>query len=347
MLGNVFGRRISRLFHLLVAVLIVAGGVAGGWASARATQEAPATPRTATPEELADPDGAFVEIDGVQVYYVARGPEDGPAVVLLHGLLGSTLTWSATLDELAAAGYRVVAIDLPPFGLSDKSPELDYSVSGQADLVVGVMDALGIERAAIVGHSAGGPLAGTIAERYPDRVAKLVLVAPAYLGLLFATAMVGDAAIPTHPAEGTSGPGLQPSFALFPILFNPANDPYDPADQARIRAAVVAERARVLQDAPAGPDPFRFMWLPGWEAGLLAYGRSWLNDPALMGPDPAAITVPVLLIAGEYDQIAGIAEPLQELLPGTELTIIPGVGHIPMQEAPAAFNQALLTFLAG
>jgi hypothetical protein len=64
MLGNVFGRRISRLFHLLVAVLIVAGGVAGGWASARATQEAPATPRTATPEELADPDGAFVEIDG-------------------------------------------------------------------------------------------------------------------------------------------------------------------------------------------------------------------------------------------------------------------------------------------
>src|SRR5690606_24147837 len=129
-----------------------------------------------------------LDLDGTSIYYVARGPETGSAVVLIHGLLGSTLDWEGTLDALAAAGYRAIALDLPPFGLSAKSPELDFLAAAQAERVVGLMDALGIEQATIVGHSAGGPVAGAIAERYPDRVTRLVLVSPAYLGL-FQTVM--------------------------------------------------------------------------------------------------------------------------------------------------------------
>jgi len=337
-----FGWRICPL--LLVVSLVV--GI-GGWTSVSAELGSPATPAPTSPEELADPDGAFIDVDGACVYYVARGPDDGPAVVLLHGLLGSTLTWSATMDELAAAGYRAIAVDLPPFGLSDKSPDLDYAVSAQAELTIVVMDALGIERATVVGHSAGGPLASTIAERYPNRVAKLVLVAPAYLGLLFAPEPGDDAATPTHPAPSTPAPGRQPSFALFPVVFDPTNDQRDPEDQARIQDAVAAERVRLLEGASTpldGPDPFRFTQIPGWEAGLLAYGRIWLNDPSLMGPNPAAIAAPVLIILGESDQ-AAIGPALKAVLPEAQAVVLSGVGHFPMEEAPADFNQALLAFL--
>jgi pimeloyl-ACP methyl ester carboxylesterase len=330
-----------------VAFLAVVGGLSG--AMAAVSVEAIATPETVAPEDLADPGGAFVEVDGARIYYVARGPEDGPAVLLLHGLLGSTLTWNATIDALAAAGFRAVAFDQPPFGLSDKSPDLDYSVSAQADRTIGVMDALGIERAVLVGHSAGGPLAGTIAERYPDRVAKLVFVAPAYLGLLLtadsATASPAPSAAAT--AEGSPRPGRQPSLGLFPVLFDPTNDPHDPADQARMRDAIAAERARQAEEtpaAPAGQDPFRFIQIPGWEAGLLAYGRVWLNDPAILGPAPEALTMPVFLIWGEHDRSA-ISEQMRALLPDAAWAIIPKVGHFPMEEAPAAFSRELLAFL--
>ena len=173
-----------------------------------------------------------------------------------------------------------------------------------------------------------------------------MLVAPAYVGLLFA--QQGDgAATPTHPAQVTPGPGRQPSFALFPVLFDPTNDPHDLEDQARIREAIAAERARMLAEASTpldGPDPFRFTRIAGWEAGLLAYGRTWLSDPTLMGPNPAAITAPVLIILGENDQTA-IGPALAAVLPDADSAVVGGVGHFPMEEDPAAFNQALLAFL--
>src|SRR5688572_15594953 len=100
-----------------------------------------------TPQELADPDGQFLDIDGVSIYIQACGDAANPAVILLHGFGGSTFTWRGTLDPLVEAGYYVVAMDLPPFGLSDKSAGLDYTRTGLANLVVGVMDDLDIETA--------------------------------------------------------------------------------------------------------------------------------------------------------------------------------------------------------
>ncbi|MBA2519598.1 MAG: alpha/beta hydrolase, partial [Chloroflexia bacterium] len=323
--------RIARPAVLLVALFTLIGSL---WSpvTTMAGQQL-ATPETLTAEALADPEGAFIEVDGVRFYYVARGLEDGPVVLLLHGLLGSTLSWTATIDALASAGHRVIAFDQPPFGLSEKSPALDYSVAAQADRTIGLMDALGIERVALVGHSGGGPLAGTIAERYPDRVSKLVLVAPAYLGLLFAPTSGDEAPDATHPAAASPRPGRQPSFTLFPVLFDPANDPRSPDDQARLREAIAAERAALSQAMPladASQDPFRLTRIVGWEAGLLAHGVAWLNDPAIMGPNPAAITAPILLVWGEGDGIAGVGEQLQALFPGAAAVIYPGVGHFPM-----------------
>ncbi len=77
------------------------------------------------PAALAEPDGFFVQVDGVRIYGRALGPEDGEPVLLVHGFGGSTFSWRHTLKALAEAGYRAIAFDRPPFGLSAKQGALD------------------------------------------------------------------------------------------------------------------------------------------------------------------------------------------------------------------------------
>jgi alpha-beta hydrolase superfamily lysophospholipase len=109
-----------------------------------------------SPQELADTGGAFAEVNGASIYYIAKGESSNPAIILIHGFGGSTFTWRGNIDALAGAGYYVVALDLPPFGLSDKSPEIGYSRSDFAAYVAGLMDYLEIESATFVGHRRGG-----------------------------------------------------------------------------------------------------------------------------------------------------------------------------------------------
>jgi pimeloyl-ACP methyl ester carboxylesterase len=132
-------------------------------------------PDPVSPSELADPDGDFVNVDNIQLYYV-HIPSDGEPVILLHGFGGSTVTWRDTMPALAASGYDVYALDLAGFGLSEKGWAIDYSHERQAARVVQFMDQMGIERAFIVGHSMGGNVAAYLAIRYPDRVGGLILV---------------------------------------------------------------------------------------------------------------------------------------------------------------------------
>lgn len=135
------------------------------------------------PESLADPNGAFVSLkNGEQLYYVQSGPVSGEPIVLLHGFGGSTVTWAETIPVLAEAGYNVYALDLYGFGLSDKGWGANYSRAAQATRVIGFMDALGINRAVLVGHSMGGGIAAAVALSHSERVSKLVLVDGSVLG---------------------------------------------------------------------------------------------------------------------------------------------------------------------
>jgi pimeloyl-ACP methyl ester carboxylesterase len=131
---------------------------------------------------FAGPDGRFIDVDGTSTYIITAGPADGPAVVLVHGFGGSTYSWRYTGAVLAAAGYRVVAMDLRGFGLTVKSWDGDYSHAAQARLVLGVMDAVGVESAVLVGHSMGGNVVATVAQIAPDRARALVLVDAAVVG---------------------------------------------------------------------------------------------------------------------------------------------------------------------
>lgn len=90
-------------------------------------------------QSLADENGTFVDVGSASIYYVTAGDPTKPPVILIHGFGGSTFTWRDTLPALADAGFYAIALDLPPFGLSDKNPELDYSRSSMAIWVAGLM----------------------------------------------------------------------------------------------------------------------------------------------------------------------------------------------------------------
>lgn len=286
------------------------------------------------PAALADEDGLFVTLNGYNVYYLDRGPQDGPPVVLLHGFLGSVIDWTNTFPALTQAGYRVIAYDRPPFGLSDKRTELNYSLQAMTDLTAALLDDLDIDKAVIVGHSAGGSVAADFALRYPERVEKLVLI---------------DAAI------GINGPSADGGN---PFAFLGSVDPDSPLAQNLIRAFFTGDFGQdMLGQAVNDPSAIdqellakreRGLKVKGWEGGLLAFVRdSLLPESQFDLEQLRTVTLPVLLIWGEADEIVPISvgENLAELFPNETWITYPNVGHLPMDEATEQLNADLLEFL--
>lgn len=174
----------------------------------------------------------FIEIGGLRVRYLEEG--SGPAVLLLHGAsLGSSAdVWMANLADLAGYGLRVIAPDLPGFGLSDGSP--DHSVGFRTRFVPLFLDALGIDRAHIVGHSQAGQIAVQVALTHPARVGKVVVIGTASVLPPLPNSAAGDA------AEGDDGGDSEPTIyetrrALADSVF----------DQSRVTPEAVALRHRM------------------------------------------------------------------------------------------------------
>jgi pimeloyl-ACP methyl ester carboxylesterase len=292
-----------------------------------------------TAQDFADPDGLFVEIEGATLYYVDRGNPDGNPLVLLHGLGGSTADFYTMMEPLEDAGYRVIAFDRPPFGLADKSPDLDYSLANQAAWTVGLMDYLGIERATLIGHSAGGPLVAKVALDYPERVDRLVLLA---------------GSIDTWQGSGEGNAATNAVGFLIQQTFNP--DQESAREQLReyfsqetLLAGQAASRVTPI-DFTSERIAYATRWtqIEGWEAGLLAFGRAFIADRTGVTPDMTAdITQPTLLIWGREDsQIPlRVGLRLQETIPNNQMVILEEAGHLSWEDAPEAFNAALLQFL--
>jgi pimeloyl-ACP methyl ester carboxylesterase len=141
-----------------------------------------------------------VPVAGATVSLRESGDPAGPAAVLLHGGSSSAATWDRLAAALTAAGHLVIAADLRGHGGSARTR--DYPLHGYSDDIRGLMDALGIGSAALVGHSLGGYAATVVAEREPDRVSRLVLEEP------------GMPARDTESSHGLSGPRfLLPALA--------------------------------------------------------------------------------------------------------------------------------------
>src|SRR5260370_30843802 len=98
----------------------------------------------------------FTSVDGVRIHHQEAGDDKAPPIILIHGFISSNLIWSEVFLPLAAAGFRVIAPDLPGYGYSDKPDTADYTIESHARAVTGLMDRLEVEKATIVGASYGG-----------------------------------------------------------------------------------------------------------------------------------------------------------------------------------------------
>ncbi|MEL6307720.1 MAG: alpha/beta hydrolase [Chloroflexota bacterium] len=293
-----------------------------------------------TPQDLADDNGAFTMVNGAEIYYVTEGDPSNPAVMMIHGFGGSTFTWRDNIGAIADAGYYAVALDLPPFGLSDKSVDLDYSRSGFADIVVGLMDELGIETATIMGHSMGGGVTAYVAVRHTERVDSLIFVA----GGVFETSMVSE--------EDEENTGDSP-FAFLDSI-NPESE--QAADLLRLALRPVTFGqiiATAYYDAEAVTDEVidgyaRPLQLENWAEGFLAYSVAEETEPITLDSfAEAAAGIPVQIIWGVEDTWVpiGLGEAMDAVLGGVDFVTYPETGHLPMEENTEMFNDDVITFL--
>jgi pimeloyl-ACP methyl ester carboxylesterase len=304
-------------------------------------------PSTISATALASPDGDFATVGGSTVYFEVSGPGDGPVVVLIHGLLGSSANFTSLRTALAAQGFRVVAVDRPPFGLSDKGAQVDYTLNGQGDLVVGLMDVLDIKRATLLGHSAGAPVAANIALRHPERVDKLILVS----GLLTVDTSRVE---PGADTSGFDNPALPFIFAFIAQGANPSRA-WAAAElrEAFSDARLVAFQRANYRDPPDLNPEFidrltAFTRIQGWEDGFRAYGRAFAGDRSAVTAERLSnLTQPTLLIWCKQDPLvsAAIGRALDNLLPNARLVEYDDCGHVPWEERPSEFERDIRTFL--
>lgn len=263
----------------------------------------------------------LIDMSGVRLHVRDRGPKDAPPILLLHGLGGSLQTWDAWSGPLSAK-HRVIALDLPGAGLSPPDPTGDYRDERSLQLILALLDRLGIQRVSIVGHSVGGRIAWTLAAHHADRVDRLVLVAP----------------------DGFASPG-----------FEYGRRPEVPALMG-LMVHVLPKPLLRMNLAPAYADPAALtdalttryhdlLLAPGAREAMLArMQQTVLQDPV---PQLRRIRAPTLLLWGDQDAMIPVANADDYLraMPDARLVALPGVGHVPQEEAPVRSLEPVLSFL--
>jgi pimeloyl-ACP methyl ester carboxylesterase len=257
---------------------------------------------------------------------------EGPDILLLHGL-GAT---KASFFEAAAAlsrAHRVHALDLPGFGSSSKPAFAAYDAGYFADAVLGVMDAMGIERAHIVGNSLGGRVALEVGLRSPDRVGALGLLCPAVAFVRRGYDPIVRLLRPelgVLPHRFTRGMVANQFWSLFAD-----RDQVDPS----VADVVVEEFQRIYGSAGA-----RLAFLSAARNVYLErpFGRGGFY-PRLAGLEP-----PALFVWGSHDRLipAAFARQVAEWLPGAEQIVLEDCGHVPQVERSAQTNGLLQRFFA-
>jgi pimeloyl-ACP methyl ester carboxylesterase len=307
-----------------------------------------------------------VHASGIDIHLAEAGA--GPAVVLLHGFPELWFSWRHQLRALAQAGYRAVAPDLRGYGRTTAPPAVeDYAMVHMAADVVGILDALGEDRAVVAGHDWGANIAWACAQLHPDRVAAVAALSmpfqprppqPPVPLLRRMTATRFNWAL-YFQEPGVAEAELEHDVTRTLRLMFYALSGDAPEDLApRLLGGLPAE-SRLLDSIP---EPGQ---LPGWlTADDLSYyaaefsrtgftgalnryrnlDRDWA-DRGRLGAAP--ITQPALFVGGGRDTATRSVrhEPMEHAVTDLRSVIIPGCGHWIQQEQPAAVNKELVTFL--
>ena len=270
---------------------------------------------------LSSPDDMIVVAD-TTLHVRDSGPRTPHAVILLHGFGSSLHTWEPWAQALQD-DYRVVRLDLPGSGLSLADPSGRYDDARTTELLVALMDRLGLASAVLVGNSIGGRIAWNFAAQHPDRVTKLVLISPDGF------------------ASGAFRYGEKPSVPFFAHVLRYVL----PKSMIRSSVASAYGNPALLTDETVDRY-YDLMLAPGARDALISrMEQTVLQDPV---PTLRKIQLPVLLLWGEKDRLIPVSNAMDysRELPQSEIVAFPELGHVPQEEAPTRSLQSIKAFLA-
>ncbi len=253
---------------------------------------------------------------------------DGPPLVLIHGYLVSHWYFRQVIGDLARR-FSVIALDLPGHGESDRpSPDrFGYDLPALADVVAGTLDALGVPRAHVWGHSMGGGVALTLAARHPEKVDRLLLE---------------DAAVYPLPLP------LQGKLVLLPLVGRAIfMKLYARRDLAAVERS--AYRDPSLFDEQAVDYYWERFNRAGGRAALYALFEHTITALDASTGDPARVKAPTLVVWGDEDRVVPPAhgERLAREIQGARLEVVKACGHVPHEEGIGPLLAAALPFLTG
>lgn len=281
----------------------------------------PDKPRAALEAKYLRDPSDMIEVAGARLHVRDNGPKDRPAVIMTHGFGSSLHTWEAWAVGLQDS-FRVIRFDLPGSGLSEPDAMGRYDDRRSFQVLIALMDQLGVRRASLIGNSIGGRISWGFAAEHPDRVSKLVLVSP----------------------DGFASQGF--SYGVAPKV----------PKTLEVMQYVLPRFMLKMNLAPAYGDPkaltegmvdryYDLMLAPGSRAALI----DRMRQTVLESPEGllSQIKAPTLLVWGEKDGAIPVsnAADYQRLLPRSELVTFPGVGHLPQEEASQTTLPAVKAFL--
>ena len=307
--------KIRRTTKFLGAVVLLAFFTIAywGWTPDKSWEELEATYL----EDSAD----ISTVLGNQMHVRDRGPKDAPAVILIHGFASSLQTFEGWQDRLKSE-FRVISIDLPGSGLSRPDSARDYSDERSIALIKEIMDQLGIARATLAGNSIGGRISWRFAGVHPDRVDKLVLIAPDG----FASDGFEYGKAPEIPAMTNIMKVFLPRYLIEENLTPAHGDP----------STMTPDMVKRYHDLLIGPGTR--------QAVIDRMAQTVLIDPV---PILKTINVPVLLLWGEKDNLIPASHALDysNVLSDSRTVVLPELGHVPQEENPAQSLDPVRAFL--
>jgi pimeloyl-ACP methyl ester carboxylesterase len=263
-------------------------------------------------------DEQFVDLDGLSICYLEAGPKDAETIVFVHGWSGNVQNWWDQFEHFQSR-YHVVVFDAPGHGKSERGAHLDYTMAQHVAVLDGLLEALEIDRAIVVGNSGGGWIAAQFAIDHPERVTKLVLSDST--GTRF---------------TGSAGGVLDMLTARWLQIANMTTGEHypglDPKSQAR--QEFVVSFAGTVEEKP---------YLEAL-ASLLAPTYERIPKARL-----GQIKAPTLVVWGDDDAVVPInaMKVFDRAIVDSETYVIHLGGHTPMMNSPDEFNCAVETFLEG
>lgn len=274
----------------------------------------------------------WMDFDGSRMRYLQTG--SGPPLILLHGLLGYSFSWRFTIPALAPYA-TVYAPDMLGAGFSDRPRNIDHSMRGTALRIIRFADNVGLRDFDLLGTSRGGEVAMSTAAQLitancgRSRVRRLILVAPVNPFSLHGRRLAPFCGTPVGAALCRCVLERLPS--LYPYW----------------HSRMFADRRKIPPDSlPGYKAPLA---IPGLFEHALSIVKTWTADlQDLESLLPKLGSIPTLLMWGSRDPAvyASSLEPLAHYFPNSEKIVFPGIGHLPYEECPDAFNRALIEFLA-